>query len=249
MTAKLTSAQQRALDYMRAHHGTVHSGDGFSVTTVRALERAGLCTVTTRLAADRILGSLRTRVFEAQLTDAGWGEHERTTAPTGPLVEPTPEDELREGDIVESVYTLGRATWLGASALGDYATRHVGGAVFRSPAGCYRFVSRPEPEAPADEAPADEPAPEEPAFVRGANGRFEAGQRVTFRAVDGYLMSGEIASVDRADRTVTFLADTRQVAPASRPIKGMPNRPGPARAITPPEEWTVDADSRQLKHS
>jgi len=96
------------------------------------------------------------------------------------------------------------------------------------------------PERPAD----TEPRPE---GAHGSDGRiWLAGERVTFKTNDGFLMTGTITGFgERAgQRTATVLVDTRRVAPASRPIKGIPNRPGKARPLTPPQEWTLPLDAK-----
>lgn len=98
ITETLTATQQRALDHMRTHDGALSSGEGFTITTMRILERAGLITLTERRAADRILGSTRTRVFEAHLTDTGWGEHERPAPPA-----PRPMETFGADDVVQTL--------------------------------------------------------------------------------------------------------------------------------------------------
>lgn len=101
-------------------------------------------------------------------------------------------------------------------------------------------ASRP---AVAEEQPtAAEPASEAQPPVYGPDGRaYRIGQRVTFRTSDGFLYTGPITGFGKEDgegTTVTLNVDTRQVGPPSRVPKGMSARPGRARPVEPPQEWT-----------
>ncbi|MFE6000234.1 hypothetical protein ACFQ6C_25795 [Streptomyces sp. NPDC056454] len=151
-TPKISPAGQRALTAMRARHdGALGSGEGFAITTMRPLERAGLITLSTWRAADRTLSTATRSVqFTATLTDDGWAEHPRPAAPERPV--PTPESELLPGDVVANVHTGSAATWFGPSALApDTYVTQTAGATMNTGPGCWVFVSRPEPTtAPGD---------------------------------------------------------------------------------------------------
>jgi len=88
--------------------------------------------------------------------------------------------------------------------------------------------------------PEEEPEPAPYAYDSKGR-RWQQGQRAVFKSRDLFLYSGEIAGFGKRDGepTATVLVDTRQAAPASRPVKGMPNAPGKARPISPPEEWVL----------
>jgi hypothetical protein len=270
-TAKRTPAQERALAKMRANHGKTSSGEGVSITTMRALERAGLVTMVTWSGADGVLRlGNKTEEFSAELTDAGWGEHERTTAPKYPHGEPTPESELQPGDVVVNVYTGDEGRWQGPNLMETYTVTR-GGAHINTPEGCWRFVSRPEAteEPPAERAPLGscvawaegpeertefpeqepEPLPVPASYEWDSKERrWQQGQRAEFKTADGFLYAGEIVafSVEGGQKTATLRVDTRRAAPASRPMyKGDPNLPGKPRPVEPPQEWVRPLD--QLK--
>jgi hypothetical protein len=78
----LTEQQQAALDHMRANGGKAESGQGFTVTTLRVLERQGLCTLESWMGIESLHGGKLSESWVATLTDAGWGAHPRPQEPT-----------------------------------------------------------------------------------------------------------------------------------------------------------------------
>ncbi|MDQ1041505.1 hypothetical protein QFZ75_008007 [Streptomyces sp. V3I8] len=101
---------------------------------------------------------------------------------------------------------------------------------------------------PADIPETVSEEPQAPAAVRDGKGRvFRVGQRVSLRTRDGFLEFGEITEFGKLDdgtQTLTFTADTRQLAPISRPIKGVPPRREKIRPIDPPRISRVALDKR-----
>ncbi|MGW1436797.1 hypothetical protein ACWD7M_16300 [Streptomyces griseus] len=248
-TPKISPAGQRALTAMRARHGgALGSGEGFAITTMRPLERAGLVTLSTWRAADRTLSAATRHVeFTATLTDAGWGEHPRPAAPE--RTAPTPESELRPGDTVVNVHSGTRATWVGPSTVAPdtYVTR-TAGAAMNTPPGCWAFVSRPEP---APEHPEPAPAADGPqTSARSPRGLLYAvGHRVAFRTRDGFTHSGPVReiTVGADGRTmVTFDADRRATTPPRRTLPGIPRTPARITPIDPPKPWTASIDDPAL---
>jgi hypothetical protein len=246
-TEALTDTQQRALDHMRTHDGVLNSGEGFSITTMRVLANAGLITMTERRAAERTLGRTTVRVFEAHLTDTGWGEHERPAPPA-----PRPVETYHQGDIVKTLTGM-RATVIrtGTDVTDLNHNRRTDGVTIHGLTGYLTLVpevltlveraaDRPEPQEPT-EAPA---APQEGVYS-AAGVYYRPGIRVTFRTVDGWWMHGTVTAVDPAARTVTLDADLKQIAPMKRPMyKGQPLRPG---RMQPGEgTWIRSADDKNL---
>jgi hypothetical protein len=250
---KLTAAQQGALDLMRSRHdGMINTGEGFAVTTVDVLARHGLCTVEKSHRADGILRSARHPYFEATLTDKGWEGYERPAEPGPAYGEPTPNEELAEGDRVINVHTGTEGVWQGSSQLGGWSVRmdHGGTAnIFSNDGDHWRLVERAA-VAPVAE-PEEEPqaAPASAAHAYDSKGRsWQVGQRAEFKTNDMFLYAGEIVGFGEkgGEKIATIRVDTRRGAPASRPVyKGAPNLPGKPWPVDPPEDW--DSSLTKLK--
>jgi hypothetical protein len=231
---------------------------GFTITGSTPDRRARLA----ELRHNRALNNALAKVRADGAVEGYPAPSEATTAPapepTGPAYgEPTPEDELRDGDTVMNVHTGAQGIWKGFG-MGSYLVKVMGSSYAHTGAGCWRFLSRPEPAEPATalagasaepEVPMDQEAPLTHAYGPGGT-RYEPGMRVTLRASDGLWNHGEVTEVYAAAHTrkphVRFMVDAYQAAPPRRRQKWMDNKPGKRRSTSRPHPIVAAVADKDL---